>query len=369
MKNLLINGGGAGTGLGKRIQDNSQQPLVWFRRIALATALLCFIVVMLGAYVRLSAAGLGCPDWPTCYGHVTAAGALENQAAVNAAYPHRPIEYGKAVREMVHRYGAGTLGLFVLLLAGWALAQRRNPRQPVATPVALVVIIIMQALLGMLTVTWLLKPLIVTLHLLGGMTTLALLWWLALPGEESGSPAGEATALLKRLAVLALAVLFLQIALGGWTSSNYAAVACPDFPRCQAQWWPQTDFREAFVLWRGLGIDYEGGVLDHPARIAIHLTHRIGAVLATATLTALGIMAVARAQTRRLRIAGIVVLLAVALQLAIGISMVVEGFPLPLATLHNTGAALLLLAVITLLRYLCATVDPIGNSPNPKSSR
>lgn len=319
-----------------------------FRRVALAAAAWCFVVVLMGAFVRLSAAGLGCPDWPTCYGHITAGAALEHQDTLNATYPDRPVNYGKALREMVHRYAAGSLGAIVVFLAGWALIRQNDRRQPVRVPVLLMFVIALQAALGMLTVTWLLKPLIVTLHLLGGMTTLALLWWLALkPAEAPFQPIR-----LRGLALLALVLLGLQIALGGWVSSNYAAVACPDFPHCQAQWWPQADFHDAFVLWRGLGIDYEGGVLDHPARVAIHLTHRIGALVLTLAVGLLGVLAVIRGGRSRVRYAGIGVLVALALQLAIGISMVVEGFPLPLATAHNGGAAILLLALLALLRQL-----------------
>ena len=150
----------------------------WFRTLTLAALVLCAIVVVLGAYVRLTDAGLGCPDWPTCYGHVTAGGALESQDTVDAAYPGRPFHYGKALREMTHRYAASTLGLIVVLMAALAWQQRRGGVLPVRLTVVLLVTIVLQGMLGMLTVTWLLKPLIVTLHLLGGMTTLALLWWL-----------------------------------------------------------------------------------------------------------------------------------------------------------------------------------------------
>ena len=150
----------------------------------------------------------------------------------------------------------------------------------------LVALLVVQALLGMWTVTLLLKPLIVTLHLLGGLLTLALLWWLALPPARRELKAAERP--LRRLAIAGIAVLAVQVALGGWTSTNYAAAACPDFPTCQASWWPPMDFRNAFILWRGLGIDYEGGVLDAPARVAIHYTHRLGAYVTAFVLAAGG---------------------------------------------------------------------------------
>jgi cytochrome c oxidase assembly protein subunit 15 len=201
-----------------------------------------------------------------------------------------------------------------------------------------------------LTVTLLLKPLIVTAHLLGGLSTLGILWWLSLTPERRELSRREWA--LRKFALLALAALALQIALGGWTSSNYAAVACPDLPTCQQSWWPHMDFRDAFVLWRGLDIDYTGGVLANPARIAIHVTHRIGALLAGLILITLGAMTFARAQSRALKIIGGLLVGAVLLQIGIGMSMVHFGMPLALATLHNAGAALLVVCSVTLLRLL-----------------
>src|ERR1700693_2254014 len=269
----------------------------WMRRLAVAGVLLCFTVVVFGAYVRLTAAGLGCPDWPGCYGHITPLGAAHS-AAAPGAYADRPLVLGRAWREMIHRYAAGALGLVILGLTVLVISARR--RRPVSVPFALALLatVIVQAILGMLTVTWQLKPLIVTLHLLFGMTTLALLWWLMLSlplsswGDASLRSAGRAASgggaspinSARQLAVIGLIALIVQIALGGWTSSNYAALACPDFPTCQHGWWPHTDYGDAFVLWRGLNIDYEGGVLDNPARVAIHLAHRLGALVASVAL-------------------------------------------------------------------------------------
>jgi cytochrome c oxidase assembly protein subunit 15 len=157
---------------------------------------------------------------------------------------------------------------------------------------------------------------------------------------------------LRPLAVAGLVVLALQIALGGWTSSNYAAVACPDFPTCQGSWWPAAQFDQAFVLWRGLEIDYEGGVLDHPARVAVHFVHRLGALATTLVLATLALLALRRARAGKLRLAAVLVFGALALQLAIGITTVVRGFPLAWATAHNAGAALLLLSVVAVIRFL-----------------
>jgi len=307
----------------------------WFRRTALVGALLAFFVVVLGAWVRLTAAGLGCPDWPGCYGH---------------AYPQAEFGFAKAWHEMVHRYFAGSLVTVIAVLAGFSIVKRKDPDQPLLPVIVLFAIVCLQATLGALTVTLLLKPLIVTAHLVGGLSTLGLLWWLALTPESRPRAAVERG--LRSFALLGLAVLVLQILLGGWTSSNYAAVACPDFPTCQQSWWPKTDYRNAFVLWRGLAIDYEGGILGGPARVAIHWTHRLGALIAGTILLVLGITAAVRGASRRVRWAGVLLFGAVILQIALGIATVHWGVPLPVATLHNAGAALLVVAMVTLLRAL-----------------
>lgn len=344
----------------------------WIRRLALAGVLLCFVVVVLGAYVRLNAAGLGCPDWPGCYGHVTPLGAANN-AAAQAAFPNKPLDADKAWKEMIHRYAAGTLVLVIVGITALAITQRRRKLLSIRYALALLATVVVQAVLGMLTVTWQLKPLIVTLHLIFGMTTLAMLWWLwlSLPNQSwgggsvraagrpsynsrGGGSAAEAMRTAKRLALVGLAALTVQIVLGGWTSSNYAAVACPDFPTCQNSWWPHTDFGNAFVLWRGLGINYEGGVLDNPARVAIHLMHRLGALVATLALGFAALFVIFRKVSPTALPAAYAVLGALALQLTIGISMVLKTFPLRLTTTHTAGAALLLLAALALVRRVSA---------------
>jgi cytochrome c oxidase assembly protein subunit 15 len=324
--------------------------LVWFRRAALAATLLCAIVVVVGAWVRLTNAGLGCPDWPGCYGHIHPSQAAERVAEINAANPDRPFDYQKAINEMVHRYIVGALGLTVLGLAVLSVVNRRDPSQPKVLPWVLVALLAVQALLGMWTVTLLLKPLIVTLHLLGGLATLALLWWLALPPARRELKAAERP--VRRLAIAGVAVLVVQIALGGWTSTNYAAAACPDFPACQASLWPPMDFRNAFILWRGLGIDYEGGVLDAPARVAIHYTHRLGAYVTAMVLAMVAFGAWRRGQSQWTRISAVAVALSVALQVTIGMNLIWQGWPLWLGTAHNAGAALLVLTTVALLRHL-----------------
>ena len=324
--------------------------LTLFRRLCLLGTLVALCVIVLGAWVRLSHAGLGCPDWPGCYGHLTVEQALQNADRANAAYPDRPLEADKALKEMIHRYLATALGLLILAIAALAWANRRDPAQPLRLPGFLVMLVVFQGILGMWTVTLLLKPAVVTAHLVGGLSTMALLWWLALRVDRSTRPAGEQG--LRRLAVLGLAVLGLQIVLGGWVSTNYSALACPDFPTCQKSFWPQMDFHDAFVLWRGLGIDYEGGVLDHPARVAIHYTHRLWGVVTAVTLGILAWRAIRMGRSRAVRVAGTALALLVAVQWTVGPVMVMKALPLELATAHNGVAALLVLAIVALLRFL-----------------
>jgi cytochrome c oxidase assembly protein subunit 15 len=253
----------------------------------------------------------------------------------------RPLEHGKAWREMIHRYLASMLGLVCVVLAVIAWRNRGDPNQPWRVPLVLVGLVVFQGLLGMWTVTLLLKPIVVVAHLFGGFATLALLFSL---GRWRTARVGSPTARLRALGLAAVAALVLQIFLGGWTSANYAALACPDFPKCQTQWWPAiADFEEGFVLWRGLGVDYEGGVLDHPARVAVHFTHRLGALAAAVLIALLGFRLVREPATRADGGAVLAVLLT---QLSLGVSIVWFGVPLAVAVLHNGVAALLLLAVI-----------------------
>lgn len=331
---------------------DTNRSAAWYRRLLPLSTALAFGVVVLGAWVRLTDAGLGCPDWPGCYGTLTVPQTETELAFASETYPERPVETQKAWNEMIHRYFAGTLGLLVfgITVAAWR-ARRQDRSHPVALPTALAVLITFQAMLGMWTVTLLLKPVIVMLHLLGGMSTLGLLFWLTLKAWRDRAPSSEAVSATARRfapwATLALVIVFGQIALGGWTSTNYAALACPDLPTCQGEWWPEADFGEGFVLWRGIGVDYEGGVLDGPARAAIHLTHRIGAIVVTLVLVILSMALLVRGGSR-LRVAGSAVLAALALQIAIGVGIIEWSLPLWLATAHNAGGALLLLALLFL---------------------
>ena len=323
----------------------------WFHRFSMLAAILAFGVVVLGAYVRLSDAGLGCPDWPGCYGHITVPEDTASLQAANAAYPDRPVEAAKGWKEMVHRYFAGTLGLLILGLGIVAWRKRKTANYPLIIPLLLVGLVIFQALLGMWTVTWQLKPIVVVGHLLGGVTIVSLLWWQALR-MRGGRKEGSALAprfWLKAAFALGLVLVVAQIALGGWTSSNYAALACTDFPACHSgQIWPAADFRDGFVLWHGLGINYEGGVLDSSARVAIQLAHRLGAVIVAVFTLALAFALWRWVDGRAAKWSAAVLALLVTVQFALGVSNVLLTLPLPVAVAHNAGAALLLLVFVTL---------------------
>src|SRR5688572_13025910 len=267
---------------------------------------------------------------------------------------------------MVHRYFASTLGLICVVIAALAIRARRERGVNVWLAIGLLVLVVFQGILGMLTVTWLLKPLIVTGHLLGGLATFALLLWTYLSMRATTRPVNGHTVLegnlvaesgtrARTLASLAGAALFVQVFLGGWTSSNYAAVACPDLPRCQNEWVPEADYHDAFVIWRGLGINYAGGVLDHPARVAIHFTHRVGAVVASVLLLLAAFAAFRLGPVPRW--AGVLVIAALALQIAIAVFMVLRAFPLGLAAAHNAGAALLVGATVLLNRAVRPVAD------------
>ena len=315
----------------------------YFLYIAIIAAVLAFGVVMLGAYVRLSQAGLGCPDWPGCYGHVTVPTA-EQAATVDAA---KPLEAARAWKEMIHRYFAGSLATLILVLAVLAWMKRKQPGQPLLLPTLLLGLVVFQALLGMWTVTLLLFPPVVMGHLLGGMATFVLLVLLALQTGGFLREGAAATGGMRCFATLGLAVLICQIALGGWVSSNYAAIACPDFPTCQGSFWPPMDFAAGFS-WHGLGIDYQGGILTNAARVAIHVVHRLGAFTTLLVLGGAALLCLLKGGSRHLKLLGALVLALLLLQIALGISLVEFGWPLPLADLHNGTAALLLASTVTL---------------------
>lgn len=330
-------------------------------QLNLLTLCLALVVITLGAFVRLSDAGLGCPDWPGCYGHLDVPTAQADVERANERFAQRPVEAHKAWKEMIHRYAAGTLGLLILAMALAALKRSDNPHQQKVLPWVLVVLVIFQALLGMWTVTLLLKPLIVTGHLLGGMATFALLGWcLYRQGNLFSGWATAARRTLRMAAGAALGLLVGQIFLGAWTSTNYAALACPDFPTCQTYWWPPTDWSTAFTLWHGLGINYEYGILDSVPRATIHWTHRLGAVVICAVMIALAMLLWRQAGAdKRWRGMALTLLAALVLQISLGISTVVFHLPLPVAVAHNGGAALLLLTVVAINHAVWSARDHV----------
>jgi cytochrome c oxidase assembly protein subunit 15 len=321
--------------------------------IARIATTLALIVIVLGAYVRLSDAGLGCPDWPGCYGNLLVPDQVE---ADNEHLEVRPLEHAKAWKEMIHRYVASTLGFLILMIAlmSWLKPSLASVR---AFATALLVLVIFQGMLGMWTVTLLLKPVIVMSHLLGGLTILCLLFWTVLRQQsKQGVFVSAGYKNILPLVITAIVVLVIQISLGGWTSSNYAALACPDFPTCQGVWWPNSDFKEGFILWRGLGIDYEGGVLLGPAKTAIHMAHRIGAIIALLTILFVAIQAI-RSGISQLKITGIIVIVLLLTQVSLGIANVKFSLPLPVAVAHNGVAALLLLSLVGLLHQCLPEKD------------
>jgi cytochrome c oxidase assembly protein subunit 15 len=295
------------------------------RIVSLVALALAFVVVVVGAYVRLSDAGLGCPDWPLCYGRPLPGDIADRDALA------------KAWKEMGHRYLAGALGLLILLLSLWSWRIGQSRRLAMALPALL----IFQATLGAWTVTMLLRPAIVTAHLLGGMAILGLLAWLAL--SLFSHPAAPKARALRVPAATALAVLAVQIALGGWVSSNYAALACPDLPLCLGQAAPPMDFGNAFHVLRELGRTPQGEPLSREALVAIHWSHRLFAIVA--------VVVTGWAAYRTWRISwplAVVIGALLVLQFSLGVANVLVSRPLALAAAHNAGAALLLVALVVL---------------------
>jgi len=320
--------------------------MTFYRKLILAALILTLGVVSLGAYVRLSDAGLGCPDWPGCYGALTPHHAADAINAELEVRPEGPVSHAKAWKEMVHRYFAGTLGLLVLAIAWLAWRGRRETQGGPGLPLLLLGLIVFQALLGMWTVTQLLKPLVVSAHLLGGMATLSLLLWLWLRERGQASHAYFANVEhLRRAAGAGLVLVVIQIALGGWVSTNYSALACTDFPLCQGSWVPAMDFEHGFTLHRELGETATGELLPMAALTAIHWTHRLMALVLTLYL---GWLVVRVLRTPGYAGMGLVILGLLTLQVSLGISNVLFSLPLAVAVAHNTGAALLLGSLVWL---------------------
>jgi len=314
-------------------------------KLSLAAVLLALVVVLLGAYTRLADAGLGCPDWPGCYGFLAVPEHAHEIAQAEEAFPHAPVEAEKAWAEMVHRYFAGTLGLLVATLAFLGFKNRSKNEQPLFLSFALLGIIIFQAALGMWTVTMGLLPIIVMGHLLGGFTTLTLLAVLFLNIRHGNQAAWGSP--LRNLALLAVLVVFTQITLGGWTSANYAAIICTDFPSCQGAIIPPLDFSGAFTISTDGVTNYLGGHLDNDARVTIHWLHRLGALITTLFLSFLIVKLFLNGWTKF----ALWISLLLITQVSLGISNVVFSLPLPVAVAHNGVAALLLVSMAALVHY------------------
>lgn len=305
-------------------------------RIAFFGTILTLVVLVLGAYTRLSDAGLGCPDWPGCYGKLIV-------PEVSGLPQYHIIDAKKAWIEMTHRYVAGLLGLVILSLVLFAIYNRKDVNQPLFLPILLLLLVIFQGLLGMWTVTLKLLPIIVMAHLLGGMTILAGLWWLSLTLGDAGftvkNQKPRHASHLQWVAIAGLCVFILQLALGGWTSSNYAALVCPDFPFCQGTSFnamPTLYFSEAFSLFKPS--------LSLEARMTVHVMHRIGAIITSLMLGWLVVLFF----KRDFKILSISIGVLLILQIVLGIINVLGLLPLPIAVSHHAIAALLLLLLVTL---------------------
>lgn len=313
------------------------------KRFTLFAVALAGVVVVLGAWTRLSDAGLGCPDWPGCYGFLHVPLSDEHVEIAEERYPDSPVEAHKAWPEMIHRYFASGLGLVIFGLAvAFVRARNEVPRPPLKLPIGLFALVCLQGAFGAWTVTLKLWPQVVTAHLLGGFTTLSLLWLLYLRQSAGFGSRWFVPGSAQRPALIVLILAIIQIALGGWVSSNYAALACPDFPTCHGQIFHHLDMSNGFNIFQSVGPNYLGGQLENDARVAIQVMHRLGALIVLITG---GLLAwrLHRAGSRF----GVVLAGVLGLQIMLGILNVVLVLPLSVATAHNAGGALVLLTLVT----------------------
>lgn len=321
-----------------------------FRKLTLFCIFLAFSLIVLGAYVRLSEAGLGCPDWPGCYGKIIVPESAEAVQQAQKAYPKQVFEADKAWKEMAHRYLAGALGIFILLLATMAWWVKHAKAAAVGLTMTLLALVILQVFLGMWTVTLRLMPVTVTAHLVVGMVTLGTLFWLYLRTSPS-MPRTADGKMIRWSARIGLCILLLQITLGGWTSSNYAGLACPDFPTCLGRWWPPVDYAQAFAFWKNMGAAYQGRILPFDARAAIHWVHRLGAAATFIVLFGVAIGVSSNQRFARLSKAGVLLSFLLFAQIGLGVALVMLRMPVALAVSHNGLAALLLLNLIYINFY------------------
>ena len=326
--------------------------LKWAVSIALALAL---IVIMLGAYTRLTDAGLGCPDWPGCYGRMILPQAKDSLQEAQRQFPAQPIEAAKAWTEMVHRYAAGTLGLFIFFIAFSVLFKNskanrmeRPNRLPWKLPLTLCLLVIFQALLGMWTVTLKLLPVVVMSHLLGGMLIIACL---ARFGSQIHITKKMNLSRWHFWLALGAVIVFLQIALGGWVSSNYAGIACIGFPRCNGLWLPDLYWSKGFHLFSMPGANYQGGLLENESRVTIHFIHRMGALITLAYILTLSTLIIFRSQDKRFTLFAMGLAVLICLQFLLGIMNVMFLLPIQIAVAHNGVAALILATLLSMLHF------------------
>jgi len=380
-------------------------------RLTLFSVFLALAVVVLGAFTRLADAGLGCPDWPTCYGHLWVPTSESDVLAANQKFADTPVEHDKTWPEQLHRIFASSLGLLILVI--FALCYRAQPLPqrlpsvvvllgllvggtvarivvgdtldpyiwiivaayflnvsrlalthsesaiPLKLPSFIAGLVVLQGLFGMWTVTLFLWPQVVTVHLMGGFATLSLLWLLLQRLAKWHWHAAAVDVLdfmrLRPLAIAALVVVGIQIMLGGWVSSNYAALACPDFPLCQGALWPNSDFSKGFNLFQDIGPNYLGGLLDASARISIHLSHRLGALVVLLVCGVL-VFRLWRCNFRQAKNYAVLLGLILALQLTLGMLNIVLSLPLAVAVAHNAVGAILLLCLVTINHRLRTVV-------------
>lgn len=330
-----------------------------YRKLVWITLFFTFDLIMFGAFTRLTDSGLGCPDWPGCFSQSSPLEAHAEISAAEIANPHGPVTVFKAWIEMIHRYLAIGIGVLIIALTViawhiWIKSGRSNRKFLPLFPTSLFVFVCLQGAFGAWTVTMLLHPFIVTVHLMLGMTLLTLLTWLG-ARQTDHPPVDPQAARLRAPVVIALALLVVLIALGGWVSSNYAAWACPDLPLCLGSAFPAMDFSNGFTLWRNLNMTAEGRPIPHEALVAIHWTHRVGAAIVALLLAWVALRAL---KMKGLRRTAYWLLVVTALQFAAGISLILFHWPLLLAVAHNGGAALLLFLTTTLgYKIFCARRD------------
>jgi len=339
-----------------------------YRKLVWVTLFLTFDLIMFGAFTRLTDSGLGCPDWPGCYGHANPFQAHAHISSAEALMPTGPVTVMKAWVEMIHRYLAMGIGVLIIALMGiswrrWLAGRRKNLSFSPWFPTALFAFICLQGAFGAWTVTMKLQPIIVTTHLLLGMLLLALLTWLAARHSDHAPIAPSALALQTPALVISV-LLAIQIALGGWVSTNYAVLACTGFPLCNGTVLPQMDFANGFTLWRGLGMTAGGEYLPFAALTAIHWTHRTFAFVVVALIAWLALKAL---KIDGLRKTGRWLLIVIGLQFATGISTVLLDWPLVIAVAHNGGAALLVL-LLTMLNYK-ARIPAVTITPQKAATR